>query len=185
MTVAEEGTRRLVEYEKRIVATTATQGYNPANANLHWFQRIFFRNSLSLVYSSIPQLPILLGYWGLLALADWISVNPSVRLGAWWLAATVCLEVWTDILKTRLDPEYIYRKPFFWAILAAVWSSALVLRGGDLGMWSVLVWWAGWWSSTFASNAIQLGLAVAHAVFDATLIATVFTVDALIPSGYI
>ena len=51
--------RRIV---RRLAATMATQGYNPANANLHWSQRTVFRNSLTLVYSFIPQLPIVLCY---------------------------------------------------------------------------------------------------------------------------
>ena len=109
--------RRIV---RRIVATKTTQGYNPANANVHWSQRVVFRNSLTLVYSFIPQLPTVLCYWGLLALVDWISANPSVRMGAWWLAATVFFEIATDVKKTKLQPEYIYTKPLFWVILAVI-----------------------------------------------------------------
>ena len=171
---------------RRLTPTVATEGYEPGNANLHFTQRLLFRNSLTIVYSLIPQAPAVLVYWGTLALVDWISTDkPSVRLGVWCILVVVFGETLFNVIKSSINPNYIFRKPLQWLFHTATWSVCLVLSGGDLGLWSFGVVALGFFLAVFASDIINLGWSVSDSLYNATLVVVVLCAYLPLSSGYV
>ena len=166
-----------------------TEDYNRANAKLPWYERLLARNGLTIVYSTFPSVLIVLVFLGVKAAVDAISHatsnEPGVRMSAWFVVGGIALEVATDIIKSHLDPNYIYGKPVLWVILLIVWSVSLLLTGGNLGMWSFAVWWLAWWVAIGLKNVFHDGVPVLRALFHGALYATVFLACAASVSGYI
>ena len=167
----------------------STDDYNCENSGLPWYTRLVGRNWLTISYSIPPSIVSVLLFLGANAAVGAVSgappSDPGVRVGAWFIVATIGTEVGVDIMRTDIDPTYIQRKPLYWVTLAVAWSASLVISGGNLGMWAFAVWWLQWCVSILVSDVVQVERPVLDALRNATMFSTVFLLIAASVSGYI